>query len=57
MVAMALAEGGMNIPGLVTDVFSIAGQAISFVTENPLLLLFFAAPIVGIGIGVIKKLK
>ena len=50
-------EGALNIPGVVEDIFTIASKALSFVTTNPLLLVFFAAPIVGIGIGVIKRLK
>lgn len=47
----------INIPTIVEDVFTVATKGLSFVTSNPVLLLFFAAPIVGIGIGVIKRLR
>lgn len=56
--AVALAtEGSANVATVVEEVFTIATKALTMVTGNPILLLFFAAPIVGIGIGVIKKLK
>ena len=46
-----------SLSTVATDVFTIAGQALKMVTENPILLVFFGAGIVGIAIGAIKKLR
>lgn len=49
--------GGTSMSSAVSDIFTIASQALTVVTGNPILLTFFCAGLVGIGIGVIKKLK
>lgn len=41
----------------VTGLFDIAGQALNFVTANPLLTTFFVAGLVFLGIGIVNKLK
>lgn len=56
-LAFLAAEGAVSIPTIVADVFSIAGQALDFVTSNAILTIFFAAPLVGIGISAIRRLK
>lgn len=38
-------------------VVDVAGSFLTMITENPLLLAFFTVPFIGIGIGIIKKLK
>lgn len=46
-----------TLSNVATEVFSIAGQALTMVTGNSILLTFFGAGIVGIAIGAIRKLK
>lgn len=39
------------------NIFDIVPQCISVVTGNPILMTFFCAGVIGIAIGVIRKLK
>lgn len=57
MTFVALASEPLNIPTIVEDIFTVAGKALTFVSSNPILLLFFTAPIVGLAIRVIRGLK
>lgn len=41
---------------VVTGAFVWAGEAVEFITENPLILLMFVIPLVGLGIGFVKRL-
>lgn len=44
--------------GLVaTQLFSIAGTAVTTVTSNPLLLMFFSIAVVGAGVGLFQRLR
>ncbi len=49
-------EGASIISG-VSDVISVAGQAVTFMTGNPLCLLFIGASVLGIGFGIFRKAK
>lgn len=56
----ALLESGASSPTLsnvATEIFSISQSALSIVTGNPILMVFFGAGIIGIAIGAIRKLK
>ena len=41
----------------VSTITDIAGDCLSLITENPILMVFFAAPLIGIAVGVIRKFK
>jgi hypothetical protein len=51
------ASAGTSVSDAVSSIFTIAGQCISVVTDNAILLTFFAAGLVGIAIGAVRKLK
>lgn len=44
------------ISTVVTAAFTWAGEAVTFITGNPLILLMFVIPLVGLGIGFVKRL-
>lgn len=50
-------EGATSMSNAVSDIFTIASSALTVVTGNSVLMTFFCAGIVGIGIGVVRKLK
>lgn len=52
-----LAAEGTSIISGVADVISVAGQAVTFMTSNPLCLLFIGASVLGIGFGIFRKAK
>ena len=54
---MVLAEGSVTMSSAVSDIFTIASKALTVVTGNPVLMAFFCAGLIGIGIGVVRKLK
>lgn len=41
----------------VSAITDIAGDLLGMITENPILMVFFAAPLIGIAVGVIRKFK
>ena len=41
---------------VVTEGFSWAGDAVAFIVANPLVMLFVALPLVGLGIGFLTRL-
>lgn len=45
-----------DIGTVVTGAFTWASAAVSFITANPLILLMFVIPLVGLGIGFVKRL-
>lgn len=50
-------SAGSSITSGVTDVLSVAAQAVTFLTGNPLCLIFIGASLLGIGFGIFKKAK
>lgn len=46
-----------NVMGVIPKVFELAGTCINAVLDNPILLLFFSVSMIGIGLGVFKKMK
>ena len=50
-------EGAVTMANAVEDIFTVASSALTVVTGNTVLMTFFCAGIVGIGIGVVRKLK
>lgn len=46
-----------NVGLVATELFSIAGTAVTTVTSNPLLLVFFLIAIVGAGVGLFQRLR
>lgn len=45
------------ITGAVTSVISIATECVSFLTANPVCLIFLAGSVVGIGFGIFRRAK
>lgn len=56
---IAVADGATTTDILsgVTQVISVANQAVTFLTGNPLCLLFIGASALGIGFGIFRKAK
>lgn len=50
-------NGTINYADSVSGIFDIAGDALTMITGNPLLLTFFVVGLVFTGIAVIRKLK
>lgn len=46
-----------ELTAAVTGVVGIAGQAVKFITDNPLCLAFLAASLLGIGFTIFKRAK
>jgi len=45
-----------TVTSVVTAAFGWAGQAVTFVVENPLVGIFVMLPLVGLGIGFFKRI-
>lgn len=45
-----------NVGSIVTSAISWMGSFASFVTDNPLVLMFVLIPLVGLGIGLFRRL-
>lgn len=41
----------------VTNILNIATTMLDTITGNPILMLFFCVPIIGIAVGVVRKLR
>lgn len=55
---MLLAEAGANtMTTAVGSLMEVVSTVITTITGNPTLMVFFCAGVVGIAIGVVKKLK
>ena len=54
---LPLETGATSIISGVSDVISVAGQAVTFMTGNSLCLLFIGASVLGIGFGIFRKAK
>lgn len=46
-----------NVIGTVPKLFELAGTCFTACLENPVLLVFFSASMVGLGFGVFKKMR
>ena len=60
MAAAMLVEGagaGGSITEAVTSIMGVVSTVITTVTNNPILLVFFASGVVGIAIGIVRGLK
>lgn len=55
LAAMALEAG--TITEAVTSIMGVVSTVITTVTNNPILLVFFASGVVGIAIGIVRGLK
>ena len=51
-------EGNTNmITNAVSEILGVATTVLDYIVENPTLSIFFFAGLIGLGIGVVKKLK
>lgn len=58
MTAAMLAEGSAGtITDAVTSIMGVVSTVITTVTNNSILLVFFASGVVGIAIGIVRGLK
>lgn len=59
LAAMAVEGAGASgsITEAVTSIMGVVSTVISTVTNNPILLVFFASGVVGIAIGIVRGLK
>lgn len=48
---------GATMTSAVTDIMSVVSTVMTTITGNSILLTFFCASIVGIAIGIVKKLR
>ncbi|HEX3038605.1 MAG TPA: hypothetical protein VHO94_06395 [Oscillospiraceae bacterium] len=48
---------GSSITSGISDVLTAAGQAVTFLTGNPLCLVFIGASLLGVGFGIFRKAK
>lgn len=56
MLAAAALEGG-TMTTAVTDIMSVVSTVMTTITGNAILLTFFCAGIVGVAIGIVKRLR
>lgn len=55
-LAAAAAEAG-TLTDAVTSIMGVVGTVITTVQNNPILLVYFGAGVVGIAIGIVRGLK
>lgn len=56
-MSLLLADGALGMTDAVTSLMSVVSTVMTTITGNSILLTFFCAGIVGIAIGVVKKLR
>lgn len=57
MALAAMAVEGGTITEAVSSIMGVVNTVITTVTNNPILLVFFASGVVGIAIGIVHRLK
>ena len=57
MALAAMAVEGGTISEAVSSIMGVVSTVITTVTNNPILLVFFASGVVGIAIGIVRGLK
>ena len=57
MALAAMAVEGGTITEAVSSIMGVVSSVITTVTNNPILLVFFASGVVGIAIGIVRGLK
>lgn len=57
MTALAAEAGTGTITDAVTSIMGVVSTVITTVTNNPILLVYFASGVVGIAIGIVRHLK
>lgn len=45
-----------NVGTVVTQAMTWAGNVVTFIGDNPLVMVFVSLPLVGLGIGMVKRL-
>lgn len=56
MESVTIATILTSIGAVVTQAVTWAGDIVDFVVDNPLVMVFVAIPLVGLGIGMVKRL-
>lgn len=56
-MSLLLADGALGMTDAVSSLMSVMSTVMTTITGNSILLTFFCAGIVGIAIGVVKKLR
>lgn len=57
LAAIAVEGAGGTITEAVSSIMGVVGTVITTVTNNQILLVFFASGVVGIAIGIVHRLK
>lgn len=57
MLANVVAESGIDISSALTTVTSVFTSAMSIITGNTVLMVFFAAGLLGVGFRLIRKAR
>lgn len=57
LAAMAVEGSAGIITDAVTSIMGVVSTVITTITNNPVLLVFFASGVVGIAIGIVRGLK
>ena len=57
MALAAMSVEGGTITEAVSSIMGVVSTVITTVTNNPILLVFFASGVVGIAIGIVRGLK
>lgn len=54
---LAALEGGASLTDAVSSIMSVVTTVMTTITGNTILLTFFCASIVGVAIGIVKRLR
>lgn len=56
-VMLSTTSGGMSITGPLSTIKDIVAWVVTFIGDNPVLMVFFVGGLIPVGIRVFKKLK
>lgn len=56
METVTLASILTDIGSIVTQALTWAGSVVSFIQENPIIMVFVLIPLVGLGIGMVRRM-
>ena len=56
MEAVTISTILTNIAAVVTQAMTWAGSVVTFIGDNPLIMVFVSIPLVGLGIGMVKRM-
>lgn len=54
---MILAESGVNVTTALNTLTEVFTSALGLITANPIMLIFFASGLLGIGFGLVRRAR